>query len=222
VDLPNSRGSALYIPSVATPGTPHPFVLALHGAGIGPSGPITFLRPYAEADGFFLLSVGSRDTTWDVVRGEFGPDIGFIDRALEWAFERCAIDPARLTVEGFSDGASYALALGLVNGDLFRRVVAFSPGYVPPLDDPLSGHPEFFVSHGRQDPVLRIDCASRRIVPALEAGGYQVTYQEYDGVHAVPADIATQAVQWLTATRSPPAPVAHPFANPGPCILRPN
>jgi predicted esterase len=31
---------------------------------------------------------------------------------------------------GFSDGASYALSLGLANGDLFTHVLGFSPGFM--------------------------------------------------------------------------------------------
>lgn len=41
-----------------------------------------------------------------------------------------AIDPAHVAIGGFSDGASCALSLGLVNGDLFTHVMAFSPGLV--------------------------------------------------------------------------------------------
>jgi len=33
--------------------------------------------------------------------------------------------------------------------------------------------------------VLRIDYCSRRLVPRLEALGYQVTYREFDGPHVV-------------------------------------
>jgi predicted esterase len=38
-----------------------------------------------------------------------------------------AIDPARVAIGGFSDGATYALSLGLINGDLFKRVAPSHP-----------------------------------------------------------------------------------------------
>ena len=41
---------------------------------------------------------------------------------------RCSIDRRRIAVGGFSDGATYALTLGVSNGDLFPAVIAFSPG----------------------------------------------------------------------------------------------
>jgi predicted esterase len=105
------------------------------------------------------------------------------------------VDPERVAVAGFSDGASYALGLGLANGRLFRRVVAFSPGFVPP--GPADGRPAVFVSHGDADAVLPVDRTSARIVPALRDDGLDVTYREFTGPHVVPPEIAREAVDWL-------------------------
>jgi predicted esterase len=85
-----------------------------------------------------------------------------------------AIDPARVAIGGFSDGASYALSLGLTNGDLFSHVLAFSPGFMAPAGQ--EGSPRIFVSHGTRDAVLPIDRCSRRIVPTLRRAGYDVAY----------------------------------------------
>ena len=76
----------------------------------------------------------SRGPPWDVLEGGYGPDVAFLDRALELTFSRCAIDPARIAAEGFSDGASYALSIGITNGDLFSHVIAFSPGFMAPKE----------------------------------------------------------------------------------------
>jgi phospholipase/carboxylesterase len=37
--------------------------------------------------GLAVLAVDSRGTTWDAIRGGFGPDVAFLDRALERTFE---------------------------------------------------------------------------------------------------------------------------------------
>jgi len=50
-----------------------------------------------------------------------------MDEALNKAFAVCRVE--RVGVCGFSDGASYALGLGLANGELFKSVMAFSPGF---------------------------------------------------------------------------------------------
>jgi phospholipase/carboxylesterase len=101
----------------------------------------------------------------------------------------------RITLGGFSDGATYALSLGLRNGDLFPRVVAFSPGFI--VEGPPHGTPRFFVSHGTADTILPIDSCSRRIVPALRQRGYDVTFREFDGGHEVPESIAREAMNWI-------------------------
>jgi phospholipase/carboxylesterase len=100
-------------------------------------------------------------------------------------------------VVGFSDGASYALSLGLTNGDLFTHAMAFSAGLVNPAAR--RGEPRVFVSHGTDDEVLRIGKTSRRIVPWLEREGYEVRYREFEGGHTVPPGIAREAVGWFVA-----------------------
>jgi predicted esterase len=100
-----------------------------------------------------------------------------------------------VAVAGFSDGASYALSLGLTNGDLFSDVLAFSPGFH--AEDRRQGRPRFYLSHGVHDEVLPIVRTSRRIVPGLRSDGYQVTYREFDGGHVVPAECVAEAAEGL-------------------------
>jgi len=191
------RDGTFIVPSNYTPSRPLPLVLALHGAGGTAAGPVSLLGSLAESGGFCLLAVTSRGPTWDGITGKFGPDVAFIDGALKWVFDRCAVDPARMVVEGFSDGASYALSLALANGDLFPRAIAFSPGFIPQSSSAAVGKPAFFFSHGKQDAILNIDQASRRLVPLLRDQGYDVVYTEFDGGHTVPPESALAATQWM-------------------------
>lgn len=195
--LGTSRDGYLYVPQSYDPGKKTPFLLALHGATISAQGPLNLMTPYANSHGFVLLAVKSADYTWDAIRGKYGTDVAFIDACLKACFARVNVDPARVFVSGFSDGASYALGLGLTNGALFSRLAAFSPGFIPPGDSPLQGKPEVYVSHGRRDQILPIGQSSRLIVPALQSEGYTVNYVEFDGPHTVPATIADSAVTWL-------------------------
>ena len=193
--LDAGRDGFLFVPARATSADPLALVLMLHGAGgNGRAGLAPFLDQ-AEEGGVILLAPDSRGRTWDVLLQGWGPDVAFLDRALEHTFARYPVGPGRVSVEGFSDGASYALGLGLANGDLFRRIVAFSPGYVP--RSAAEGRPHIYVSHGIHDPVLPIDRCSRRIVPALQTRGYDVRYHEFDGGHDVPASIAEEALALL-------------------------
>ena len=188
----------LYVAAGYRPETPAPLVLLLHGAGEDALDGLAQLRGQADETGLILLACSSHGPTWDSIlsRGRYGPDIATIDRALEHAFSRCAVDPERVGVGGYSDGASYALSLGMANGDLFSDVLAFSPGFLAPAGQ--TGLPRIFVSHGTQDGWLPIDSCSRRIVPWLERAGYEVRYREFEGGHVVPPGIAREAAIWLT------------------------
>lgn len=171
-----------------------PLAVMLHGSG-GTSLDMEFAVPLADEFGVYLLVPDSRSTAWDAVVDGFGPDAAYIDQALAMAFETCAVDGERIAVGGFSDGASYALALGLLNGDLFRAVMGFSPGFLKDVER--HGKPRIFISHGTDDHILRIDRGSRVIVPRLLAEGYDVTYREFTGGHIIPDDIAHEAFEWL-------------------------
>lgn len=142
-----------------------------------------------------VLAPDSRHRTWDAIRGAFGPDAAFVDKALAQVFATVAIDPQRVAVGGFSDGATYALSLGLVNGDLFTHVAAFSPGFF--VAGERHGAATFYVSHGQQDEILPIATTSRRPVPALKRAGYDVRYREFNGPHTVPPAIAREAFLWI-------------------------
>ena len=190
--------SLLLVPARYVASVPMPLVVALHGAGASANGPINFLGPYAEESGFILLAPKSAGGTWDGVEGIYGPDLATIDASLSTTFDQCRVDSRRIVLQGFSDGASYALGVGITNAQLFTRVVAMSPGFVTPWQRQ-STKPRVFISHGRQDAILPIESASRVIVPELRGAGYDVTYVEYDGMHSVPPAIAAEAVSFMTA-----------------------
>lgn len=192
--LGSPRDGRLFIPSGYDHDAPNTLVLLLHGAGGTGQGIGSAFDALAETAGVVTLAPDSRYRTWDAVLEDFGPDVGFIDAALTWTFHRVNVDPARLTIAGFSDGASYALALGLTNGTLFRRVLAFSPGFLYARST--QGKPPVYVAHGTSDPVLPIDSTSRVIVPALERAGYTVEYDEFDGGHVIKQTLAEEALAW--------------------------
>jgi predicted esterase len=188
-------GALLYVPAGYRGDAPVPLVLSLHGAGGNAQHGLSPLRALADEAGFALLAVGAAGRTWDVIVDGFGPDVEAIDEALAHVFGLVAVDPERLTVSGFSDGASYALSLGITNGDLFTHVLAFSPGFMAPASQ--HGAPRIFISHGTADQVLPISRCSRRVAPALQHAGYEVEYREFAGAHSVPADVAREAVGWM-------------------------
>jgi predicted esterase len=191
--LDNTRDAILAMPAKIPP-TPLPLLVLLHGAGGSGAGILRRLGGAAGDAGLAVLAPESRDDTWDAIRGGFGPDVRFLTRALERVSERVALDAARISIGGFSDGATYALSLGLLNGNLFRRIVAFSPGFV--VGGAPQGKPRIFISHGTADRILPINRCSRVVVPALQKRGYDVAYREFEGGHEVPAAIAAEGMSF--------------------------
>jgi phospholipase/carboxylesterase len=195
--LGGSRDGVLYVPQSYSPDTPMPLFVGLHGAG----GQASFWASYyarAETRGMVFMAPDSRDYTWDLVLGGFGPDVAFLDKALSYVFARCRIDPAHVVLGGFSDGASYALSLGVCNGDLFSHLIAYSPGFYAP-GRPIVGHPPIFISHGTEDTVLPFTNTRDVLVPQLRGAGYDVTFHEFAGPHGVPADVSETALDWFLA-----------------------
>ena len=154
------------------------------------------LGDLAEEFGFLLLSPASQETTWDAIHSAYGPDVRLIDRALDKVFSRRRVDPRKIAVYGFSDGASYAIGLGISNGDLFRAVIAFSPGFVPSGVE-RAGRPRILISHGRKDQILPFENTSGQMIPLLKQAGYDLTFREFDGPHTVPPEVARGAMEWF-------------------------
>lgn len=196
-------GSLLYVPASYQPSEPRPLLILLHGLGMSPAGWFSSGRPrfggsfaeYAETGNFIVLAPDSGRKTFGIGPSAFGPDVPAINRAIEAAFARCAIDRSRIAIGGLSDGASYALSVGLRNGDFINSIVAFSPGYI--VRHMGRGRPRIFISHGRADRVLPIESASRKFTKDLQKNGYTVDYHEFEGGHEIPRAIARQATAWL-------------------------
>ncbi|HET6951743.1 MAG TPA: hypothetical protein VFI47_15280 [Acidimicrobiales bacterium] len=194
--LGDGRDGLLYVPDTAEPGAP--VLVFLHGATGSGRGHLRAVLAAADRYGVVLVAPDSRDPmTWDLIaERRFGPDVAFLDRVLDALVDRLDVDvdTARLAIGGVSDGASYALALGLSNGDIFPTVLAFSPGFlVAPRP---AGRPRVFVSHGTADRILPIDACSRALVPLLRDAGYEVRFDEFDGGHTVPPQVSDAGLRW--------------------------
>ncbi len=191
IGLGHRRDGLVHVPASWPRSVPGPLLLMLHGAGGSAAQVLPIVREAAESHGVLVVAPDARDATWDVIRGGYGPDVAFVDLALSQAFATYAVDPGRIAVGGFSDGASYALSLGLGNGELFGDVLAFSPGFAAPAE--VRGAPRVFLSHGRADEVLPIERCGRRLARMLRQAGYDLDYREFAGGHVVPSEMVEAA-----------------------------
>jgi predicted esterase len=195
LDEQGNRHAILFVPSTYDPKRAAPFFLALHGATGSGESMLRGSRDAAEAHGVVVLSPSSRDYTWDAIRGPYGDDFARIDRLMNDVFDQCAIDPSRVAVGGFSDGASYAVSVGLQNGDVFTHIVGHSAGFIIPGTP--HGKPKVFLSHGRQDRILPIDQCGRRIAAQLKHDGYDLRFDEFDGGHMATPEMREIAIKWF-------------------------
>ena len=116
------------------------------------------------------------------------------DEALADLFSRAAVDPTHVVLLGFSDGASYALSIGLSNPDLFTAVIALSPGMLAPPRR-LDREQRIFIAHGRRDRVLSF-AATKEIAESLRSAGENVRFRPFYGDHEIDAESLTEGLQW--------------------------
>jgi phospholipase/carboxylesterase len=185
----------VFIPSTLASGHPAPLVVALHGATGDSDESLQANRDAAERAGVIVIAPSSDGVTWDAIRGLYGNDLERVDQALAQVFRHCAIDPRRIAISGFSDGATYAVSVGLVNGDLFTHIIAHSAGFIIPGRP--HGRHKVFIAHGTKDQILPIDQCGRHIATVLGGEGYDVRFVEFDGGHAVQPEIVGQAMHWF-------------------------
>jgi phospholipase/carboxylesterase len=210
-----ANGAVAYRPATVPPG-PLPLLVLLHGAGGYPPGFLQKMEPVADRLGLILLAPRSAGPTWDLIENMqmdedpwHGPDAHRLDQSLADLFSRAAIDPSHVVLLGFSDGASYALSLGLSNPKLFTTVIALSPGM---LDPPrrVDREQQVFIAHGRSDGVLSFD-AARDMAEALRRAGHTVRFQPFDGGHQIDPVSLTQALEWAFGLQaSAPPPTSNP------------
>lgn len=199
----------LYIPAAAMTQRV-PLILLLHGAHGSGEEMLDRLLEGSGAPTAAVLAPTAQGETWDalipesdtlldgwsgpVSRGRFGRDIALLDEALALCASQVAIDVLRSGIVGFSDGATYALAVGLASGSLIRRIAALSPGFL--IADDAMARPSVYVAHGLRDRVFPIERCGRRIANDLRLRGCDVTFREFDGGHELPRAVYQDAVSW--------------------------
>ena len=198
-------GAVGYVPASA-PAHP-PLLVLLHGAGHRQTEMVEHFEAEADMRGLVLLAPDSAGETWDAVESAKEPpsidsplanrlshrfvssrDEKRVDAAIANLASIVPIDRARTVLAGFSDGATFALAMGLSASEHFAAVIAWSPGIAIRDVSPARGR-RVFVSHGRQDPILKFDVTCGEIVPLLQSEGADVTFLPFDGGHDAPPPV---------------------------------
>lgn len=108
------------------------------------------------------------------------------------------VDPERVVLLGFSQGAVMSLGAQALRPESVAGVIALS-GYFPIEVEPdarkLVERPAF-VAHGTHDDIIPVE-AGRRTRDLLERHGVDLTYREYPMAHQVSAEEMAEARSWL-------------------------
>ena len=193
--IADERDAVLFVPIGLDEHAPVPLFVMFHGAGGFPEKVLPFIEKHAERDKFLILAPHSMLVTWDIVIGGSGPDLERLHRALIEVTSRYRIDRDHLAFAGHSDGASYALSIGIMNGDIASHVIASSGGFMSVFTQ--EGAPRVFIAHGLIGEQLPIETSGRANATKLKAAGYDVQYVEFNGLHAIQPAIISMAIQFF-------------------------
>jgi predicted esterase len=194
-----------YVPASAGPHPP--LLVLLHGAGHRQVEMVEHFEAQADARGIVLLAPDSHGDTWDAVSEAEGPpdvdsplanklahrfgssrDAERVEAAIADLAKIVPVDRSRTVLAGFSDGATFALAMGMSRDYDFSAVIAWSPGIAIETERPARGR-RVFVSHGLHDGLLKFAITCGDIVPLLRSEGADVVFLPFDGGHDAPKAI---------------------------------
>ena len=189
-----TANSVAYVPTTVT--APAPLVVLLHGAGGDSRSFLDEFKRDAERRGIILLSIQSSGRTWAQHEPEdTEQDVRNIKASIRDLSAEAPVDSNRTAVMGFSDGASYALSIGMAYPNLFRAIVAFSPGYAfAPAS--VRTDQRIFIAHSRRDPVLPAD-NTRRMVKDLESAGLSPDVHWFNGGHEIDRHLKQAAFDFV-------------------------
>jgi phospholipase/carboxylesterase len=128
----------------------------------------------------------------------FRRSLDLLHEFVEAATERYDLDPDRIGLLGFSQGAITSMSALVERPEAYRWVVALN-GYLAESHeddvDNAAGKP-VFIGCGSMDQVIPSERAERA-ADAFEAGGADVRFERYGVGHGTTPDEITDVVSWL-------------------------
>ena len=188
-------------PPEVDPARPLPLVIVLHGAGRQDE---MLVRAYADEparrNALFVVPRSFRPT-WDLIAGGEGEDLAFLGGLLGWLAARWPVDPARRALLGYSDGASYALSVGLSNPKHFAAIMCWAAGFIA-VDtgnvEPGDPKPRILLEHGTEDQLFPFDRVALPMRQALTEAGFDVTCRtDEGGIHWPSLEFQPAALDWF-------------------------
>ncbi len=193
-----SRG-VLLTPDEIDPERNYALVTVLHGAGRQDEGLAKVYRDEPQKRDAFFFIPRSTGPTWDLITGQERPDLDFLAFACDLIYRRYPIDPGRQALFGYSDGASYALSVGLSNPGIFRAIMGWAAGFcVLDAEAPEEPKPWVLLEYGTHDQVFPFERIALPMRKQLEGRGYPLEFRvDEGGKHWPPTDFQHEALDWF-------------------------
>ena len=174
---------ALFVPesvTPASPATPAPLILVLHGSGRDGLSQVERWKELASRDG--IIIAGPDATTPMAWRMPVdGP--GFLRDLVTELASKYPVDPRRVYLWGHSAGAEFALKMGLLESEYFAAVAIHAGALSPDeynLTDYATRKIPMSVFVGTRDPIFPLTIV-RNTVTALNAKGIATKLFEISG-----------------------------------------
>ena len=175
-----SRRAVLLTPEPIDLSRRYPLVTVLHGAGRREEMLVKAYRGEPGTRDALFLIPRSHHPTWDLIAADDRPDLDFLEWAYDLIYRRYPVDPDRQGLIGYSDGASYALSVGLSNPGIFRAVMGWAAGFLV-LDEAAASEehpkPSVLLEYGTHDQLFPFERVALPMRERLEQMGYAVTFR---------------------------------------------
>lgn len=199
VNSRESRGGySVYVPENYNPSNCYPLVVSLHGGSGHGSGQVWMWLKEARSQGVVVLCPTSLDSTWNL--GDPEADTLNILRHVETVSKNWNVDTSRLMLHGISDGGTFALASGLLEGSEFTHLVPCFPSFHPLLIE-MSSPPRLkairiYLIHGALDWMFPVE-GSREAYQTLQRVGVDIVYREIEELsHSYPDEENESILKW--------------------------
>jgi predicted esterase len=207
----NAGGSLMEKPSGDAPEKGWPVILLMHGYGSNKEN-IKEVAAFVAKNGFIGVAV-SGPTVLDKNCYRWSNDgieetHQHLVKALEKHKADVAVDPKRVYVAGFSQGALHAVLLAASKPEFYAGAVAISPSGHLKVPETLKAKPDsarpLYLLGGSQEPAGNKDLL-KSCESLWKAGKWPVKVETHDGGHGFPADWQKRvggALKWLRDPKS--------------------
>ena len=203
-----ARG-VLLTPDEIDPARSYPLITVLHGAGRQDEMLVKACRGEPERRQALFFVPRSVAPTWDLITGNGRADLDFLHYAYDLIYRRYPVAANAQCLIGYSDGASYALSLGLSNPGFFSALMVWAAGFVvldPATADAAARKPRLYLEYGTHDELFGFEQIALPMKRNLEKAGYDVTFSvDEGGRHWPSGTFQREALDWYFEAATPPA-----------------